>query len=149
MTAVERAATHASASLFPPFAPSSQRFVNCDDRLSRHDPLSTRACAAFLNKPNTSQQPCHNRTILDPTQHGLDGDSPCGSSPSRIFTIETSPAANEKAVTSSMHGTMTTIATHQSDARSGRRRLKSMEPFTNRATWHMLGRGWPSHCQPI
>jgi hypothetical protein len=45
--------------------------------------------------------------VLGPTQNGFVDDSPCGSSPSRAVNIETSIAASEKAVASSiMHGIM-------------------------------------------
>lgn len=73
----------------------------------------------------------HATIVLDPSQYGCAGDSPCGSSPSRTVSIETSLAVYEKAVTSSMHGDgeMATIATHQFEAWPGLRRQRRMEPF--------------------
>lgn len=50
----------------------------------------------------TSQQACRSPYW----RYDSVGDSPCGSPPSRTVSIETSPIVYEKAVTSSMHGSM-------------------------------------------
>lgn len=105
---------HSSQPLHSRSPASPELSANCDDQLSRHHQPSTTGLLCF--KITLTRASGHATIVLDPTPYGLAGDSPCGSSPSRTCSIETSLTANKKAVTSSMHGEIATIAFHQCDA---------------------------------